>query len=63
MGNGERQQAEEKAKDRGQMISDCGLGIGDFKKTENRNSTVGAAFSRDFYDLNGFNDLTNERIF
>jgi hypothetical protein len=31
--------------------------IADFKKTENRNSTVGAAFSRDFYDLNGFYDV------
>jgi hypothetical protein len=72
MGYGERQQAadsgqpsekrRQKTEDRSQRV-DCGLRIANFKKTENRNSTVGAAFSRDFYALNGFNDLTNERIF
>ena len=38
---------------------DCGLRISDLKKEEDRDSPVGAAFSRDlnnYYDLNGLND-------
>ncbi len=36
-----------------------GFGLRISKKAENRDSTVGAAFSRDSNDFNDFNDLTS----
>ena len=36
---------------------DCGLRIADLNKEKNKDSTVGAAFSRDWKNFFDFNDL------